>query len=174
MDPYKVLGIHQNSSEEEIKKAYKNIVSQYSLTKYQDTPNEALAKNILSDANDSYELLVNGNIYKEIRNLIDTKNFVIAETKLNIIDDKNSPEWNYLRCFVFLNKGWFDSAVSHLTTAIELNPDNFEYIDSLNTLKTRAPEFANYYNQKNVQPNTNNMNACGGGSSPSSGNKGMC
>ncbi len=174
MDPYKVLGIHQNSSEEEIKKAYKNIVSQYSLTKYQNTPNEPLAKDILSDANTSYELLVNGTIYKEIRTLIDNKNFVIAESKLNTIDDKNSSEWNYLKCFVFLNKGWFDSAVYHLTTAIELNPDNPEYMDSLNTLKTRAPEFANYYSEKNVQPNTNNMNACGGGNSPSSGNKGMC
>lgn len=174
MDPYKVLGIHQGSSEEEVKTAYKNIVSQYSLTKYQNTPNEPLAKEILSDANASYELLVNGNIYKEIRTLIDNKNFIVAETKLNIIDDKNSPEWNYLSGFVFLSKGWFDSAVSHLTTAIELNPDNPEYMDSLNTLKTRASEFANYYKQKNVQPNTNNMNACGGGGASTGGNGGMC
>lgn len=174
MDPYKVLGLNQNASEEEIKKAYKNIVSQYSLTKYQNTPNEPLAKDILADANASYELLVNGNIYKEIRALIDNKNFIVAETKLNLIDDKNSPEWNYLSGFVFLSKGWFDSAILHLTTAIELNPDNPEYIESLNTLRSRASEFSNYYKQKNVQPNTNNMNACGGGGAPGGGNGGMC
>lgn len=175
MDPYKVLGLQQNASEEEVKRAYKNIVSQYSLNKYQNTPNEPLAKEILSDANASYELLVNGNIYKEIRALIDNKNFIVAETKLNLIDDKNSPEWNYLSGFVFLSKGWFDSAIMHLTTAIELNPDNPEYLESLNTLRSRASEFTNYYKQKNVQPNTNNMNACGGGGAPGAGGSGgMC
>ena len=175
MDPYKVLGIHQNSSEEEVKNAYKKIVSEYSLTKYENTQNEPLAKEILADANASYELLINKNIYKEIRALIDNKNFIVAETKLNLIDDRTSPEWNYLSGFVFLSKGWFDSAVYHLTTAIELNPDNLEYMDSLNTLKTRASEFANYYKQKNVTPNSNNMSACGGGGAPTSGgNGGMC
>lgn len=173
MDPYKVLGLQDNASEEEIKRAYKNIVSQYSLNKYQNTTNEPLAKEILSDANVSYELLVNGNIYKEIRALIDNKNFIVAETKLNLIVDKNSPEWNYLSGFVFLSKGWFDSAIMHLTTAIELNPDNPEYLDSLNTLRSRASEFTNYYKQKNVQPDTNIMNACGGGDAPG-GSGGMC
>lgn len=172
MDPYKVLGLQENASEEEVKNAYKNIVSKYSLSKYQDTINEPLAKEILSDANASYELLVNGNVYKEIRTLIDNKNFVLAETKLNLIDDRNSPEWHYLSGFVFLSKGWFDSAISHLNAAIDLNPDNPEYIDSLNTLKSRSSEFINYYKQKNVQPNTNNMNPCGGGSG--GGNGGMC
>ena len=174
MDPYKALGLQKNASEEEIKTAYKNIVSKYSLSKYENTLNEPLAKEILSDANESYEILINGNIYKEIRTLIDNKNFVLAETKLNLIDDTNSPEWHYLNSFVFLSKGWFDSAISHLTTAIDLNPDNPEYIDSLKTLTTRAPEFLNYYKQKNIKPNTNNMNACGGGGGSSSNNGGMC
>lgn len=176
MDPYKVLGISQNATEEEVRIAYKNLVSEYSLTKYKNTPNEPLAKDILDNANASYELLINGNIYKEIRALIDNKNFTVAETKLNLISDKNSPEWNYLSGFVFLSKGWFDSAVYHLTTAIEPNPDNTEYLDTLDTLKSRASEFANYYKQKNVKPNTNNMNPCGGGSggAQGSGMGGMC
>lgn len=170
MDPYKVLGLNQNASEDEVKKAYKEIVSKYSLSKYENTLNEPLAKEILSDANTSYELLITGNVYKEIRTLIDNKNFIVAETKLNLIDDINSPEWHYLSGFVFLNKGWFDSAISHLITATELNPDNTEYIDSLNTLKSRAPEFVNYYKQKNIKPNSNNVNPCGGGNN----NGGMC
>lgn len=177
MDPYKVLGLNQNASEDDIKNAYKNIVSKYSLTKYENTLNEPLVKELLSDANASYELLITGNIYKEIRALIDNKNFVVAETKLNLIDDRNSPEWHYLSGFVFLSKGWFDSAITHLTTAIELNPDNSEYTDSLDTLKSRAPEFINYYKQKNIQPNTNNMNLCGGGgggATSGGSNGGMC
>lgn len=175
MDPYKVLGISQNASEEEVKIAYKNLVSQYSLSKYKNTPNEPLVKDILDNANASYELLVNGNIYKEIRSLIDNKNFVVAETKLNLIADRTSPEWNYLSGFVFLSKGWFDSAVYHLTTAIELNPDNTEYLDTLDTLRSRASEFSNYYKQKNVQPNSNNVSPCGGGGGGSQGGMGgMC
>lgn len=174
MDPYKILGVSPGATTDEIKKAYSNIVSEYSFSKFQNTPNEPLAKEILADANASYELLVSGNIYKEIRTLIDNKNFIVAETKLNLIDDRNSAEWHYLSGFVFLSKGWFDSAVNHLATAIELNPDNTEYMDSLNTLKQRASEFATYYRQQNVKPSNNNMNACGGGGSNSGGNGGLC
>ncbi|GAB6170499.1 DnaJ domain-containing protein [Clostridium carnis] len=170
MDPYKVLGVSPNAPKDEIEMAYKSILNEYSLDIYNNSESAPLAEDKISDANIAYDILINGSIYKEIRTLIDNNNIVVAESKLNLIDHKNSAEWNYLKGFVNLKKGWFDTGVQHIITASELDPENEEYSQSINTLKSRASEFENYYKQHNVKPNSNNMNACGGGGN----SNGMC
>lgn len=173
MDPYKVLGITPDSSKDEIKQAYKSILDEYNPNN-SDFNSRPLAEEVISEANIAYDVLVNGAIYKEIRNLIDNNNISLAESKLNLLDLKDSAEWNYLRGFVYFKKGWFDSGVQHIVTANELDPNNDEYARTLNTLKARANEIINYYKKTNTQPQPqNNMNACGGGNM-GGGSGGMC
>ena len=59
----------------------------------------------------AYEMIINGNLYEEIRDLIDNKNFLEAEAKLNLINNANSAEWNYLQGFISVQKGWFESGL---------------------------------------------------------------
>jgi molecular chaperone DnaJ len=173
LDPYKILGVTPTSSTEEIKRAYKNILDEYS-SNNSDFDSRPLAEEVLFEANMAYDVLVNGAIYQEIRTLIDNNNIPIAESKLNVLDLKNSAEWNYLKGFVYFKKGWFDMGVQHIVTANELDPSNDEYAKTLNTLKTRSHEIINYYKQNNPQgAPQNNMNACGGGNMGGAGG-GMC
>ena len=167
MDPYEVLGVEKTASEEEIKNKFKNILEEYTQNQNETTKQKVLA---LSAA---YELIINGNLYKEIRDLVDDKNFSEAEAKLNLINNANSAEWNYLQGFISVQKGWFDSGLTYLKKAVELDPDNHEYLDSLNKLQSRVIEYMKKYANKNVKPNSNNMNACGGDNN-SGGNGGMC
>ena len=58
MNPYEVLGISENASEEEIKKAYKELVKKYHPDKYQDNPLSELAEEKLQEVNEAYDMLM--------------------------------------------------------------------------------------------------------------------
>lgn len=187
MDPYKVLGVSPNASKDEIKKAYKNILEEYALGS-SPIDSRPLAEGVLNNANTAYDVLVNGALYKEIRSYIDNNNITIAESKLNLLDLKNSAEWNYLMGFVYFKKGWFDIGVEHILKSTELDPSNNEYSKTLTTLRNRSNEIINYYKQNNSQNPTqnnsqnppqngsqSNMNMCGGGgNNMGGGGGGLC
>jgi len=170
LNPYKILDVSTTASKEEIKEAYKNILEKYNNL---DTDGEdfSLAEDLINEANLAYEILVNGSLFKEIRSLIDNNSISLAESKLNLLDLKESAEWNYLKGFVYFKKGWFDNGIQHIITATEIDPENGEYSKTLEILKLRASDIINYY-KKTTQtaPPQGNMNACGGGGAGGGGN----
>lgn len=167
MNPYEILGINENDSEEEIKERYKYLVEEYTLNQDEETQGK------LEELNRAYDLLINSkNVYSEIRKLIEIKNFSLAESKLNIINERDNAEWNYLEGFICVQKGWFETALNYIKKALEIDPDNTEYLSSMNTLQSRIIEYATKYANQGVRPSaSNNMNACGGGGGS---NGGMC
>lgn len=167
MDPYEVLCIEKNASEEEIKNKFKDMLEEYTKTQDETT------KEKIQTLNAAYDLLINGKSYEEIRKSIEKNNFTEAEVKLNVINNTNSAEWNYLKGFIFVQKQWFESGLNYLKKAVELEPDNVEYLNSLNKLQTRVIDSITKYAKQNVRPNSNNMNACSGGNN-SGNNGGMC
>ena len=60
MNPYEVLGVSENASDEEIKKAYKELVKKYHPDKYQNNPLSDLAEEKLQEINEAYEMLMKG------------------------------------------------------------------------------------------------------------------
>ncbi|NMB41856.1 MAG: DnaJ domain-containing protein [Firmicutes bacterium] len=56
-DYYKVLGVSADSSDEEIKKAYRELVKQYHPDKFTDNPLRHLAEDMLKKINTAYEIL---------------------------------------------------------------------------------------------------------------------
>lgn len=167
MNPYKVLGIRPNASLDEIKDAYESLATTYSINNFTGSPEEPLAADKLSEINEAYTFLVNDLKYKDIRNLIENQQLLSAETQLNLISDKDSPEWNYLQGFVLLKKGWFKAGVNHLKTAAELNPTNEEYQEALMIIAKKVKQMkANYAKElqyRSANANNNNNNMCGGG-----------
>ena len=59
-DPYETLGVRQGVSQEQIKKAYRDMVKKYHPDKYKDHPLEDLAKEKMQEINEAYELLTRG------------------------------------------------------------------------------------------------------------------
>lgn len=172
MNPYEVLGVKQGASQEEIKAAYRKLVKQYHPDQYGDNPLKDLAQEKLTEVNKAYDMLKNGggsagsgynssystnsnssynggysnNVagYAEIRRLIQMRNNIEAERRLNAMPNRDA-EWHFLYGAVQLNKGWFDSALSNIEKACQMDPNNFEYRQSLNQLKMRAGGYANPY-----------------------------
>ena len=173
MNPYEVLGLKPGASQEEIKKAYRNLIKQYHPDQYGDNPLKNLAEEKMREINKAYDMLTknNGNSYNnsysnsnnntsnnsysnysndsyslsEIRRLILSRNFTEAERRLNSIQNRNA-EWNFLYGVVLTNKGWFDAGLNHIQTAVNMDPNNFEYRQTLNSLHQRASAYSgNYY-----------------------------
>ncbi|MGI6297823.1 MAG: J domain-containing protein [Saccharofermentanales bacterium] len=59
--PYEVLGVRKGASQDEIKKAYRQLVKQYHPDNYKGHPLENLAKEKMQEVNDAYDQLTNGN-----------------------------------------------------------------------------------------------------------------
>ncbi len=57
MNPYKVLGVSEDATQEEIRAAYLSLVKKYHPDKYTDNPLKELANEKLKEINEAYELL---------------------------------------------------------------------------------------------------------------------
>ena len=169
MDPYKVLGVLPTSSKDEIKEAYRHLAETYNTDNLDDESKEKL-----SEANEAYRLVNNNLICEEVRDLIDCDDFVSAETKLNLISDFSSAEWNYLNGLILLKKGWIDSGVNHIKQAVNLNPYNTEYTDTLSKLNQKVGSYkSNFNNINNTQSNMSNP-LCNSNNNQQGNNGGLC
>lgn len=170
-NPYEVLEIREGASQEEIKKAYKEIVKKYHPDQYGNNPLRDLAEEKLREANEAYDYLMNntsstpkykensyknynsnnsgyGN-YSEIRRDIETGNLRAAEEKLNRMTVRDA-EWNYLMGLINLKKGWYDNAYNYIVNACTLDPNNFEYKQTLNNLQNRNAGYRQTYYGRNT------------------------
>lgn len=172
-NPYEVLGVKENASQEEIKKAYRELVKQYHPDKYVNNPLKDLAEEKLREINEAYDTLTknggnnsssyNGNTnynnnsgnygdanYQQIRMDINRGDLSTAETRLNSMTNK-SPEWYFLMGVVHMRKGWYDSANSYINTACRMEPNNFEYRQALNQLNRSQTGYRQtYYGNRNA------------------------
>ena len=57
MNPYKVLGVSENASDEQIRAAYLQLVKKYHPDKYQDNPLKELAGEKLKEINEAYDMI---------------------------------------------------------------------------------------------------------------------
>lgn len=165
MNPYKILGVAPSSTKDEIKSAYAKLSADYNIENFKGSTEEVLAEDKLYELNEAYTSIINDFKYKDIRSLIETEQFISAENELNLISDKNSAEWNYLKGFVMLKKGWIQAGVTHLKTATELSPTNTEYKESLALLSKKLTEMRmNYMRMQQRRNSSSNNDLCGGGS----------
>jgi len=163
VNPYEVLGIKEDASEDEIKKAYRELVKKYHPDQYRDNPLSALAEEKLREVNEAYEYLMKqkqdyaksdknyretwsktynrsnrenyheNGIYNNIRMHINNGNIKTAEELLDNLNTRDA-EWYFLRGMVFLRKGWYDEAYTCISTAINMDPGNLEYQEALNRM----------------------------------------
>ena len=172
-NPYEVLGIKEGASEEEIKRAYRELVKKYHPDQYRDNPLSKLAEEKLREVNEAYDYLMknhsqkrssssygqgNGNwgsqsdseFFRQVKTHINSGNVSLAEDMLDGSGDRTAP-WYYLKGLIFLRKGWYDEAYSHIQTAVNMDPSNYEYRSTLNKMNNsnnayRANSFNRGYN----------------------------
>lgn len=161
-NPYEILGVKENASEEEIKKAYRTLVKQYHPDRYTDNPLQDLADEKLRDINQAYDSIMSNkgrkpsggyessqksSDFQHVRDLINRRDFKGADQILRTSTNRTS-EWHFLMGVVFMNQGWYDQAYSYVEKAVNMNPSNPEYMNVFNQLKSRSGNYrTNVYNR---------------------------
>jgi molecular chaperone DnaJ len=179
-NPYEVLGVKENATDAEIKKAYRDLVKKYHPDRYRDNPLSDLAEDKLREINEAYDTLMGssknnrsyqqeqsgknyGGEYEQVRNHINMRNFEQAEEILDRNND-GSASWYYFKGLVFLGKGWYERGVSYLQRAVAMEPDNFEFRQALNRASQKSRSYSSNaynYNRGNYQGGDNCMdNLC--------------
>lgn len=164
-DPYEVLGVKEGASQEEIKKAYREQAKKYHPDQYGNNPLKELAEEKMREVNEAYDYLLknsssgsahNGNYssqnysssssseYNSIRMDINNGNLQNAEQKLNSIKTRDA-EWNFLMGNLYLRKGWYDNAYTYINNAYNMEPQNPEYRNALQSLSQRNTSYRNPY-----------------------------
>ena len=175
-DPYKVLGVSPDASDDEIKKAYKQLVKKYHPDKYRDSDLADLASEKMKEVNAAYEEIKKmrestagssrggrgysggysyaGNDsstgdpqYSEIRRMINTGNIGRAEQMLyGISEHARNAEWNFLMGCIMARKGNYVDAQRYFDIACSMDPYNNEYRAAQNELRNRANGYGGGYN----------------------------
>ena len=58
-NPYEILGVSKNATDEEIKKAYRELARKYHPDRYADNPLSDLAKEKMQEINEAYDSIMN-------------------------------------------------------------------------------------------------------------------
>ena len=145
-DPYSVLGITSRATDEEVKKAYHEMVRKYHPDNYHNNPLSDLAQEKMKEVNEAYNDIMRiregGGSYRpgagsssasgvsaegaRVRAAINAGDIRLAEELLKTYPARDA-EWNFLMGSVCYRKGWLDDALRYFQTAVSMEPNNSEY-----------------------------------------------
>ena len=155
-NPYDVLGVQRNASEQEIKTAYRDLAKKYHPDNFSDAAMKELAEEKMKEINEAYDLLTrnggaNGYSTSEfgtIRALINSHKFSEAEIKLDAMNaqDRNA-EWHFLKGCVLSQRGWYLDAQRFFEIASRMDPNNIEYRQAYESMRNTAYSYSQGYNQ---------------------------
>ncbi|MBE6631581.1 MAG: molecular chaperone DnaJ [Ruminococcaceae bacterium] len=165
-DPYRVLGVAPDATDEEIKKAYRELARKYHPDNYANEPAAAeLAQEKMKEINEAYDnvqkLRANGNKgYSSasqgsygaeltyVRSLINSAKFAEADMYLNNMPQTaRNAEWHFLKGCVLVQRGWYYDAQKNFEIACYMDPDNSEYKEALGSIKQNAHEYGRAYDR---------------------------
>lgn len=149
-NPYSVLGVDRNATNDEIKQAYRELVRKYHPDRYRDSDLADLASEKMKEINAAYEEIQKerashtstGNNtgdfrtdreyansrFAEIRILINNDQIREADRRLRAYpDEERNAEWNFLMGCVLFKRGYFVDAQKLFDRASEMDPYNQEY-----------------------------------------------
>ncbi len=178
-DPYKVLGVSPNATDEEVRAAYRELAKKYHPDNYANNPLSDLANEKMSEINEAYDTIMNmrrgksssgsssysgsgggRSQFADIRRLINANRIVEAEELLNgVPEGSRNAEWYFLKGSVFYARGWLNEATNYFSRAVSMDPQNTEYRAALNQISYQRN--TGFNTQGNYQT-MNNNGGCSG------------
>ena len=150
-DPYSVLGVSPDASDEEIKKAYRELARKYHPDNYQNNPLADLAEEKMKAINEAYDAITKqragrgsgggyqtsyqqqggyqrqsrssggASVYARARQAINLGDLSQAEQLLQSVPGQDA-EWHFLMGSIAYRKGWLDEAMQHFQMACNMDP----------------------------------------------------
>lgn len=178
-DPYSVLGVSQNASDDEVKKAYRELARKYHPDNYQNNPLADLAEEKMKEINEAYDTITkqrsggyqspssgygqqggyqqqyyaagSNPAYVKIRGLINAGDIQGAERLLMEIPQRNG-EWYFLSGSIAYRRGWLDEAMQNYNRAVQMDPNNMEYRQALAMIQRGGQAYRPYNSRTGMDP----------------------
>ena len=174
-DPYKVLGVSRDATDDDIKKAYRTLARKYHPDNYAGSDLADLAEEKMKEINEAYDQVQRerankgtagaGQSYRQntaggtgsahsgtaptlnrVRMLINTGRFSEAGILLDSIPmGERGAEWKYLKGSTLLQRGWYHDAQKYFEIACYMDPANAEYQAALQNMRTSAGQYGKTY-----------------------------
>lgn len=157
-NPYEVLGVSPQASNDEIKKAYRDICKKYHPDSYVGNPLSDLAEDKFKEAQQAYEQIMNdrergyerGGEYSgssgddvqlmEVYNYLTARRYSDALKVLSGIANR-SARWYYFSSVANAGVGNNMIAIEHGRQAVNMEPGNQEYAEFLNRLEWQGQRY---------------------------------
>lgn len=166
-NPYEVLGISPNATNDEVKKAYRELSRKYHPDSYVDNPLADLAEEKFKEVQEAYDQIMkqreNGGTFgsgygratqsqqysggnqetvelQAARNYINVRRFHEALNVLSNISDRRAM-WYYYSSIANMGIGNNLVAVEHAKQAAAMEPNNMEYVNYANQMQFRAQRY---------------------------------
>jgi len=167
-NPYEVLGVSPNASDEEVKRAWRELARKYHPDKYRDSDLADLASEKMKEINAAYEEIqkmraggsssgssYSGNpnasgssspLYNKVRVLLNQNEVLEAGRLLqSVAQNARGAEWHFLMGCVLLKRGYILNAKKLVDQEGTLDPQNREYQNARDTLRARASAYGGGY-----------------------------
>lgn len=142
-NPYRILGVAENATDEQIKEVYRELSKKYHPDLQNELPKEE-AERKMAEINAAYDEIMRlrrgsgSSSFSDIRSLINQKRIAEAERLLDSMStDKRNAEWHFLKGSVLYSKGFFNDAYTHFDSAVRLDPSSREYAAAFNNINQR-------------------------------------
>ncbi|MBE6570599.1 MAG: molecular chaperone DnaJ [Ruminococcaceae bacterium] len=187
-DPYSVLGVSRDATEDEIKKAYRELARKYHPDNYAGTNLADVAEEKMKEINEAYDYVQkersgqntgnpfgggysSGNYssysssgttsFAEIREMIRSGRYVEAELKIDATPaGDRGAEWNYLKGCLLVQRGYYYDALKYIEVACYLDPNNAEYREAKNRMHTRSTAYGSPYRTNRGQGDIDMCGLC--------------
>lgn len=164
MNPYEVLGVRETASDEEIRKAYLELVKKYHPDRFTDASAKELANEKLTRINEAYDMLTrnkkggqgnssgsyqygrtDGDSYSGGYSGENAAQYMRVRQLLNSGNinaaaeilkgiQVRNAEWHFLAGVVKLRRGSYDGAREEMRQATQMDPNNVEYRNAYTAL----------------------------------------
>ena len=167
---YKILGISENATDEEIEVAYKSLREQYSKDRFLEGEKGNTAAKNLTKLDMAYNEIITFRREHDTSDF-DTADFSaisekIKEGKLDVaqrmLDDfsERNAEWHYLQSVIFYKKNWTNESKKQLEIAMSMDKDNPKYMEAYQKLNAKMDYANKQFHSGNANYSTNsNPNA---------------
>ena len=141
-DPYDVLGMSRDSSPDALRARYEELKARYSEQRFEDGERGNEGARLLSELESCWAEIqqdlkggsktIAGD-YANVESYIRSGDYDSAQSELDAIPTRDG-KWHYYQSIVFYKREWLSESRAQLVLAVQMEPDNEKYKESLRKL----------------------------------------